>query len=65
MIDKALSHLIKKIDDKVLQLQEALGAGSAQDFAEYKKMVGQVQGLLTVRRDILDLQQHLEESDDE
>jgi len=65
MIDKALQHLRNQIDDKVLQLQEALGAGSAKDFPEYKKMVGEIQGLLTARLYTIDLQERLKESDDD
>lgn len=65
MIDKALQHLRNQIDDKVLQLQEALGGGSAKDYAEYKKMVGEIQGLLTARLYTIDLQERLKESDDD
>lgn len=65
MIDKALQHLRNQIDDKVLQLQEALGGGSAKDFPEYKKMVGEIQGLLTARLYTIDLQERLKESDDD
>tara|TARA_R110002126_G_scaffold267843_1_gene411298 strand:+ start:152 stop:349 length:198 start_codon:yes stop_codon:yes gene_type:complete len=65
MIDKALEHLRKKIDDKILQLQEAMADGMAQDFADYKKMVGEIQGLLTARLYTIDLQERLKESDDD
>lgn len=65
MIDKALQHLRNQIDDKVLQLQEALGVGSAADYPEYKKMVGEIQGLLTARLYTIDLQERLKESDDD
>jgi len=65
MIEKALKHLCKKIDDKILQLQESLSGGSAKDYAEYKAMVGEIKGLLTARLNIHDLQKHAEESDDE
>jgi hypothetical protein len=63
MIDKALEHLRNKIDDKVLQLQEALADGMASDYAEYKKAVGEIQGLLTARLYTIDLQERLKESD--
>jgi hypothetical protein len=65
MIDKALEHLRKKLDDKVLQLQEALADGMASDYAEYKKTVGEIQGLLTARLYTIDLQERLKESDDD
>jgi len=65
MNDKVLKLLSEKIDDRVAQLQEALGSGSAKDYVEYKAMVGEIKGLLTARLNILDLQKHLEESDDD
>ena len=65
MIDQALEHLRKKIDDKILQLQEAMADGMAQDFADYKKMVGEIQGLLAARLYTIDLQERLKESDDD
>jgi uncharacterized protein YaaR (DUF327 family) len=65
MNEKILKLLSEKIDDKVAQLQEALGSGSAKDYVEYKAMVGEIKGLLTARLNIQDLQKHLEESDDD
>ena len=65
MNNKILKLLSEKIDDKVAQLQEALGSGSAKDYVEYKAMVGEIKGLLTARLNIQDLQKHLEESDDD
>lgn len=64
MIDKAFQHLVKQIDDKVLQLQEALADDNVRDFMEYKKTCGEVKGLLTARLYITDLQKRLEEQDD-
>jgi hypothetical protein len=64
MIDKYLRLLIKEIDDKVELLREAIGNGSARDFAEYKGMVGEVKGLLTCRLNVTDLLGKLEEPDD-
>jgi len=64
MIDKYLSVLTNEIDKKVELLREAIGNGSARDYAEYKAMVGEVKGLLTARLNITDLRSKLEESDD-
>ena len=63
MIDNYLEHLSKKIDDKVSQLQIALADGNAGDYAEYKKMCGEVKGLLTARLFISDLQERLKTHD--
>lgn len=65
MNDKILKLLSQKIDDKVAQLQEGLGSGSAKDYVEYKAMVGEIKGLLTARLNIQDLQKNIEESDDD
>jgi hypothetical protein len=65
MIEKYLEHLSKKIDDKVSQLQVALADGNAGDYAEYKKMCGEVKGLLTARLFITDLQERLQTNDDD
>ncbi len=63
-IDKALEHLMSQVDSKVQQLQEAMADDNAKDFAEYKKMCGEVKGLLTARLYITDLQRRLEDQDE-
>jgi len=65
MIDKYLEHLTSKVNDKILQLQDAMGDGNAADFAEYKKMCGEIKGLLTARSYIKDLQERLTNNDDD
>lgn len=64
MINKAIKHLCDKIDDKVQQLQDALGGSSAKDFSEYKAMCGEIKGLLTARMYLTDLETKLEELDE-
>ena len=64
MIDKYLEHLTGKVNDKILQLQEAMADGNANDFSEYKKMCGEIKGLLTARSYIKDLQERLTHDDD-
>jgi hypothetical protein len=65
MINKYLDVLVNQLDDKINQIQEALGNGSAKDFVEYKAMCGEVKGLLTARLNIKDLQQRVRDHDDE
>ena len=65
MIDKYLKLLSSKIDDKVSQLQMAIADGKAEDYAEYKKMCGEVKGLLTARLYIIDLQERVINDDDD
>jgi len=65
MIDKYLQLLTDKLDDRVLQLQEAIADGNAADFASYKHMCGEVKGLLSARAHIKDLQERMTNNDDD
>lgn len=65
MIDKYLKLLSTKIDDKVSQLQMSIADGKAEDYAEYKKMCGEVKGLLIARLYIIDLQERVVNNDDD
>ena len=64
MIDKYLRLLTKQIDDRIELLREATGNGSPKDYAEYREMVGVIKGLHTVRLNVTDLLDKVEESDD-
>ena len=59
-----LDVLIPQLDEKALQLQEALAAGRVETFEEYKKVCGEIRGLLTARGYALDLKQTMEKSDE-
>jgi len=59
-----LDALIQQLDEKVLQLQEALAAGRVETFEEYKKVCGEIRGLLIARGYALDLKQNMENSDE-
>jgi hypothetical protein len=63
-IDKVMNVLVGKIDDKVLQLQEALSDGRVDTLEEYKKVCGEVRGLLTARNYIIDLNKTMENSNE-
>ena len=56
--------LIKEIDDKVKQLFEYVGTGKADTFEEYKRLCGEIKGLLTARGYTIDLKNRMESSDD-
>jgi len=64
MKEKILDHLLKKMDDKVKVLEEALGVGEAKDYADYQRMCGEIKGLLTMRLEISDLRSRLEHFDE-
>jgi len=63
-VKQALDHTIKQIDEKVKQLEDALGAKSAKSYDEYCGMCGEITGLLTARRYITDLTKMMENSDE-
>jgi hypothetical protein len=61
----ALDVLVDELDKKVVQVQEWLASGQAQDFAAYQKACGEIRGLLLARGYTLDLKHNMEHSDDE
>ena len=60
----AIELLIQQIDEKVQQLKDHLTTGNVEDFSEYKRLCGEVRGLLTARGYTLDLKQRMESLDD-
>jgi hypothetical protein len=60
----AFEVLIQQADEKVGQLKDYLADGKAESFEEYKKLCGEIRGLLIMRGYTLDLKQRLETSDD-
>ena len=60
----AFEILIKQADEKIEQLKEYLAEGKAESFEDYKKLCGEIRGLLIMRGYTLDLKQRLETSDD-
>jgi hypothetical protein len=60
----ALDVLVEQADDKVTQLKDYLAEGKAESYEEYKRICGEIKGLLTARGYALDLKQRLEQSDE-
>lgn len=60
----ALDVLVETIDGKVDSLKDFLAGGRAESFEEYKRICGEIRGLLIARGNTLDLKKNLEESDD-
>jgi len=61
---KALDLLIQQIDANIKQIEEDLGAKSAKSYEEYCNKCGVITGLLTARRNIVDLTKNMENSDE-
>jgi hypothetical protein len=59
-----LDVLIPQIDEKVQTLKEHLAEGKAASFEEYKRLCGEIRGLLTARSYALDLKSNMENMDD-
>lgn len=58
-----LDYLAQQIDDKINQIKEHICIGKS-DVDEYKKLCGEIRGLLIAREYITDLKHNLEISDD-
>jgi len=56
--------LIQQADEKIDQLKDFLAEGKAESFEDYKKLCGEIRGLLIMRGYTLDLKQRLETLDD-
>jgi hypothetical protein len=56
---------VKKIDEKIYQLQEAISTGRCESFEEYKRMCGEIKGLLTARSYVQETQEMVERSQNE
>jgi len=56
----AFDVVIKEIEERRESIAQALISGSAKDYAEYKFMTGEVQGLSRVHAFITDLVRKME-----
>lgn len=56
--------LVSQIDDKVNQIKDHVCNGS-EDTETYKRMCGEIRGLLLARSYIIDLKNNLEKTDDD
>ena len=59
-----LEVIVEHTDDKVSQLKDFLAEGKCESFEEYKRICGEIRGLLTARGYALDLKQKMENSDE-
>lgn len=60
----AIELLIQQIDEKVQQLKEHVSTGNIDNFDEYKRLCGEIKGLLTAKGYTLDLKQRMENADE-
>lgn len=64
MIDKALSLILTKISEQRQAQVDALSAGRAGDFPDYRHICGTIRGLDLSESIVKDLVQRLEKSDE-
>lgn len=60
----AIELLIQQIDEKVQQLKDHVSSGNIDEIAEYKRICGEMRGLLLAKGYTQDLKQRLEDSDE-
>lgn len=56
--------LLKELDDKLMQLKEFLAEGKAETFEDYKRLCGEIRGLLTAKEYTIALKRRLETLDE-
>jgi|TARA_B100000073_G_scaffold343637_1_gene348854 hypothetical protein len=61
MAESAFSLLRQNLQKMRKQHEENLGQGSAKDFAQYKKIIGIIEGLSIADREVADLEARLME----
>ncbi len=59
-----LDVIVQQTDEKVKDLKEFLADGRCENFEEYKRVCGEIRGLLIARGYALDLKQNLEIADE-
>lgn len=64
-MDKYFQLLLKNIDERRMYVAQALYAGSAKDYSEYRGMCGEIRGLSLAYEAVEDLLRKLEKDDDE
>lgn len=60
----AMDVLVQQADEKIASLKDWMAEGKAESFEEYKRLCGEIRGLLIMRGYALDLKQTMENSDD-
>ena len=57
--------LLRKIRERQQTLSRTLSTGSAQDYAQYQRLVGEISGLNFSEQEIVNLHANLEDDDNE
>jgi len=49
--------LLKKVRENQSSISDSVSSGGAQDFGQYQRMVGQIEGIAFAEREILDVRE--------
>ena len=60
----ALDRLRRRIRDMMNDYADTLAGGGAQDFPEYKRLCGVIEGLALAERELLDIRKLTDEDED-
>lgn len=63
--DKSVDYINAKIDERRAEIAQFLSRGTVEDYSEYQKLCGVIQGLAYAKELITDLAKKAEEDDDE
>jgi hypothetical protein len=61
---KYSEYLLRRIRERQETLSRTLSTGSAQDYAQYQRLVGEISGLNFAEQEIVTLHGNLEENDE-
>ena len=61
MNEDVLSLLKRKLRDQMNELADHLAVGSAKDMEEYRKITGIIEGLAWAEREIIDIEDRLQD----
>ena len=61
---KEIEIIVGHVDEKVNQLRDYLAEGKSENFEEYKRICGEIRGLLIAKGYALDLKQTMENAEE-
>ena len=61
----AIDYVLKKIDEQRTDITASVTDGACKDYAEYRRLVGKLEGLTFAYNQLLYAQRKTQESDDD
>ena len=62
---KTSEHLLRKLRERHHDLSQSLASGSANDYVQYQRIVGEISGLNFAEQEITTLLGNMEDIDDD